>query len=493
MARCYGILAYSLLLISSLAHECRAEIPGARARLVWLFGDDDILRPSSSTVPVSRGLGFGDRAGYGAFFDAVERTHRGRDNLLQLQLSREHDALHPDLTTSAELALAVDLDALLVEGASGSGTLHVEDWGTRLGASLKLGAALLTLDLFPFDTDRVRLGTLRELSWGGTDFRRLESSFPGVHAGVPGAQLRLDVGPLKAFFAFKLGESNRSPVAKSLFGALAGAEVTFGPAVRATLGAGVIEHPSLSDSGGPAAAGFGAALNARLVVQEGLADARVPGELSSFRDDPWSSGRFESGWALAVESTALVQRLTDFDRASRGVIEPALAVALQGTASGGPIASALLLEYRELGFVLRNVPGLFPEQSLPRAGIAQSEFSAALSSAWTGIRYLVPELVLGLRVPAAFAPRIRGDFEPVVVRAAGDLAPLVRGSGRVPVAEGRLGLAIRISSGLGLGLFATYRRDNNVTRLVREGAALLLRRFSAPDFVGGGVLAYAEL
>lgn len=494
MARRFGfalaLAATRLLLVPSAAAEPAIFEP--KTSLVWLFGDDDLVRPASSTLPASLGLGAGDRPGYGAFFDSLAHRDRGRESALVLHRAEHASGWMRGVDTFAELNLSLPLEPGSDSESRPLPSL-LEDRGSRLGLRWDSRASVIQLDLFPFDSDRVRIGALRELSFGGTDVRHADSSFPGARAGVPALRLELEAGPVRAFIAGKWGEGVGRAAHQALPGFLVEFAWNAASWLKLQVAAGAIRYPNLSAYSGPNLPSFGAAFEARLLFAQGLSELYAP-----FAFDAWllrtRDGGERSGWGVALEASVASQRLGDFDRPGQTRNSRAGAAALSLELTGAGIDSSVALWARELGYVVRDVPGLFPGQSLPRAARSEPELSLAISSVCTRLGAWVPELSAGLRLPSTFTPASEtGRAQPVIVRGPGDFAASVAGTRRLPLLETRVALSVRASKLLVFGAFLSYRRDNNRTALVREEGGVLLRTFIAPDFLGAGLLARAEL
>ncbi|MBX3202524.1 MAG: hypothetical protein KF894_30640, partial [Labilithrix sp.] len=139
-------------------------------RLTWTFGDDDFLHKTGELVPLSPTFSVGERPQYRLFFDNLNSRFSGRENLTHLVMYKKLPAFIENLTTEAALVLRFDLAQL----AANTGNLNAALYDT--GSYLRLfyatggneGKTGLGLTFFPLDTDRMRLGYLYDLSWGGT-------------------------------------------------------------------------------------------------------------------------------------------------------------------------------------------------------------------------------------------------------------------------------------------------------------------------------------
>ncbi|HEX7601879.1 MAG TPA: hypothetical protein VF316_09750, partial [Polyangiaceae bacterium] len=140
-------------------------------RLTWTFGDDDILHPTGQLVPLSPTFNIGDRPQYRLFFDALNSRFAGRENLTHLVMYKKMPGFIPNLETEAAVVLRFDLAAL----AAGTGNLNTAlyDSGSYIKIFYKTGGTTqkpsgLSAVFLPLDADRMRVGYLYDITWGGS-------------------------------------------------------------------------------------------------------------------------------------------------------------------------------------------------------------------------------------------------------------------------------------------------------------------------------------
>ncbi|HEX6272123.1 MAG TPA: hypothetical protein VFZ53_03760, partial [Polyangiaceae bacterium] len=92
--------------------DATAPRASARAALVWIFGDDDALRPPNEATPPSPAASIGDRPGYDPLVAGYGSRYGGRENRVELRLRGEARDLVPALATAAELAVGLDVTGL---------------------------------------------------------------------------------------------------------------------------------------------------------------------------------------------------------------------------------------------------------------------------------------------------------------------------------------------------------------------------------------------
>ncbi|HLV64962.1 MAG TPA: hypothetical protein VKY73_04090, partial [Polyangiaceae bacterium] len=370
-ARSVAVLA--VCLVTALARAGRATETEIHGRLAWVLGDADLTRPARSSAPSSRGLVAGDQPGYALFFDGLAARDRARQSRLELALSRQQAFV--EARAFAVLALDLDLEALLARSEP-EPTLDVEDAGTRLGVTTGGPGGAVTIELYPFDTDGLRLGRLRELDFGATDTRRGESSFFDVSGGVPGARVVVRRPSLRVELVGKVARA-RAPSEELLLGALARLAFVPTSALSLEVSGGFVQHPSALTAAGR---GFSAHSGLRVALFGARVRALAPRGFPARRRE-----RASSGLGLALEGAGLVQRLDDADRPLATRLEPGWALAVTAVYAAPRVETWLSVWARSLSFVLRHGPGLSPGRSVPRRGHAENELSAALFSRVRGL------------------------------------------------------------------------------------------------------------
>ena len=151
---------------------------------------------------------------------------------------------------------------------------------------------------------------------------------------------------------------------------------------------------------------------------------------------------------------------------------------------------------RDLNYVVKNVPGFIPFETLPKNSSSQPEIFGSLSADYY-IRKLrlTPGIAGGVQLPSTFQSTFSVDGLPasrtIVVRAQGDESILPLDDQRRPIYEARVSLKWEISEMLKAFIWVQYVRDNNATLVVtdpNEGNASL-RVFQSPDTFGHGRVA----
>ena len=485
-------------------------------RITWTFGDDDLLAATGQRVPVSPLPRIGDRSQYQLFFDALNSRFAGRENLTHLAMYARAPGFIPRINTEAALVLRVDLSQL----SSGSGNLNQAfyDAGTYLRISYALGEGRQNRDnfaitFFPFDTDRFRLGYLWDLSWGGN------SVFPRRVGPAPGVKLSLDVGALSLWAGFKTSgivvplevvtssaDIEIGRVEETQYAGLAGLGLRAGDAFRFDLSGGWFAQGRFDFAGvrGQQVYIFGA--SARAVYSSGLRTTQSL-DMMLYRNDPtapfvaFAPETFNPGtvqYAVSVEATATAQNLADINFPGRTAIQPGFAGALQGRLKAGYFGASVTGLFRDVPFLLRDVPSFIPFQTLPSDAVVQPELFFATQFDYTLARlHMTPSLIVGVQLPATFSSTVREgsllSSRTLVIRRAGNFSILPPGEDRVPIISTRASFRWDLSTIMAGIFWVQYVLDQNSTLLqVDASGTRQVRVFQSPNQFGFGMTVQAR-
>ncbi len=484
-------------------------------RITWTFGDDDVLTATGQRVPVSPLPRIGDRQQYQLFFDALNSRFAGRENLSHLAMYARAPGFIPRVSTEAALVLRVDLGQL----STNSGNLNQSfyDAGTFLRVAYAVSSRSsrdnFALTFFPFDTDRFRIGYLWDLSWGGNDV------FPRRVGAAPGLKLSLDVGGLSLWAGFKttgivvplevVTQSRDLEIVRveeTQFGALAGVGYRSGDSFRFDLSGGWFQQGRFDFPGVRGQQVYLLGASARAVVSGGLPvsqsldmmlyrnDPTTP--FVAFRPETYTPGRIL--WNASVEGTAIAQNLADINAPGATAMQPGFAGALQGRLKAGYFGASFTALYRDVPFLLRNVPSFIPFQTLPTGATVDPElfFAAQVDYALARLN-LVPSLIVGVQLPATFSSEVQEgsvrSLRTLVIRRAGNFSILPPGESRVPIISARASVRWDLST-IFAGIFwAQYVLDQNATLLqVDSSGSRQVRIFQAANQLGFGLTAQAR-
>ncbi len=485
-------------------------------RLTWTFGDDDVLHPTGQLIPLSQNFNIGDRSQYRLFFDNLNSRYNGRENLTHLVMYKKMPAFIPHLTTEAAVVLRFDLAALAANTGSLNSALY--DAGSYIRLFYNTNDSHprdgISATFFPLDTDRFRLGYLYNISWGGTAASINESIFPSIQGSSPGLKVQYDQKDLYAFAGFKtasivsptqilnpggLNDVEVTSVAQTNYGVLAGLGWDPLSFFRFDVGAGYFQQGKfdLDDVEGKPVYTYGG--SARAVLHHNMP---VPQSIDFmlYRNDPMAPmvlfapekyDANERAWSVSVEVTQLEQNLKNFDVAGQTNQQGAYAGALQAVLREGFLRLSAWGITRDLNYVVKNVPGFIPFETLPKDANTQPEIFGALAADYylRAVR-LTPGIAGGIQLPSTFQSTFSVDGLPasrtIVVRAQGDESILPLDDKRHPIYQARVSLKWDISEMLKAFIWLQYVRDNNATLVVtdpNEGTASL-RVFQSPDRFG---------
>ena len=512
-------------------------------RLTWTFGDDDILHRTGTTQPLSPLPNIGDRPQYRLFFDNLNSRFSGRENLAHLVLYKKMPSWIPNLDTEAALVLRFDMTSLAANNQnlnqaiydSGSFLRLFYNFGRDKGGAPK-GMSLV---FFPLDTDRFRLGYLYDISWGGTNAASQQSIFPKLVGSSPGLKAQVDLGDGIYFFGgFKTAQivqpqTNLRPgtntgnevevvrVAETNYGFLGGAGADLGKLFHIDGGFGYFqqgrfEFPDLrpppdSDRQAPQVFTYGG--SGRIVFHQGMPVPQSV-DFQLYRNDPNAPMLLfapevykmnEVAYAIALEASQLEQNLHDPDPNRTGAtrLQAAHAAALNGVVKAGYARIGIAAIYRDMPFILRNVPSFVPFEAIPTDSAShvktQSEaFFAGSFDYYFPKIHLRPGIGGGLQIPATFTSQTNeGNAtvnHTVVVYQQGSASILPENVGRKAIIQARASVRWDLSDIMSAIGWVQLVHDENKTLITREitTGAVPIRTFQSANFFGFGLTLQAR-
>jgi hypothetical protein len=279
----------------------------------------------------------------------------------------------------------------------------------------------------------------------------------------------------------RVGESN--------FGFLLGGGVDPLPNLRFDAGFGRFSQGrfDLDDVRGRDVYTYGGAL--RAVVHK---DMPVPQsvDFALYKNDPMSPMILfapekydpnELAWSISAEADVLEQHLKDFDVTGGTKDQLAWAGALQGVLRQGFLRVSVTGIARDLNYVVRNVPGFIPFETLPANTKTDPEIFGAIAADYHLPQlHLTPGIGAGLQLPSTFKSEFTDGGVPasrtIVVRSQGDESILPYDESRKPIVQARLSVRWDLSRIISAIAWLQYVRDPNGTLVVldpTEGTASL--------------------
>jgi len=181
-------------------------------------------------------------------------------------------------------------------------------------------------------------------------------------------------------------------------------------------------------------------------------------------------------------------------------LQQARAAAVQGNLSHGFFRVSLAGIYRDLPYVLRNVPSFVPFNTLPEAAsVGEEFFLAAATDYHFESTKLTPGIGAGVQFPATFTSDSIDQGgntigRTVVVRQQGNVSILPIDKSAVPIIQARASLKWDLSDMLSAVAWLQYVQDNNGTFVERDPSegTVALRSFVSPNFLGFGTSVQAR-
>lgn len=404
-------------------------------RLSFVMSDDNLLSDPGESLINSPEFDMGARNGIRYPFESLNSQDEGDETMTHLVMYKEMPGFVKNLTTDAAFVARL---AVLTQPENGFSTsdIKIRDAGSYLRARYsftdvtvdeKTGHTLdsdrqLELTFFPTNADRFRAGYTYDLSWGGNKiFTSQKSQF-----ATPGFRLRFD---WDGFYALAGAKSTRqiiltkdnNDVANRELGAFWGG--IFGLGYVANMW-GVEVNGGIFDSGINPKQGVqgeevvSGGLSARVsAFSEGFApEASIDYRLYRNNDDSFEASNFflrkpknyeDFTWRVSVEGNWLTQTLGNFDVLGETKRVNAFAAAVRADFYIGKLAINIDLVYRDLYFILFNVPSLDPFYALPKDSESKPEILFAVKGEyWIEEANLLPSLQFGIQKPASYRGRV---------------------------------------------------------------------------------------
>jgi hypothetical protein len=357
-------------------------------RVTFAFGDDNVLAGPRDRSPQAGFTLPNDQL----FFEQLTQEKRGYETETQFVVYKRMRSYFKHL--DAEAALVLEFQNFVNESTLANQTVIGDD-----GSYLKLNyyikpndfdGDVVSLTLFPFDSQRFLLGYTFDITWGG------ERIFPNNTGQVPGARLKYDFlqhtdRPGYAFIGAKtarlLNDEINEP--QTYYGALGGFGVHFVKWFMLEMNGGYFQRGAFPPQGvqfpgigGKTAQAFGG--STRATFHKGMpVGTSIDFRLFKYAPDATflltAPVFYDDSWALqvAAEFTALGQTLIKWEQADETVIQPAFAAASVNQFRWKKLRVNLNAIFRDLNYVLFNIPGIAPFRASPEEAKARPEFFIA--------------------------------------------------------------------------------------------------------------------
>jgi opacity protein-like surface antigen len=527
MSVCRKLLA-ALLLLSALSSPALAG-DFIDTRITFALSDDNLLVNAGKTNPSSPLPSFIPGARSTLFFDNYNRRDTGFESLSHIVLYKKMPGFIPRLDTAAGLVVRMDYHLERREFRLRDSGSYI-DIQYDLGSNKKLGIRRnIQFTGFPLSSDRFRLGYSFDISWGG------DLTFPRrtLKSPVPGAKLQFNYdfdskSGLTLFLGGKTGllqqlVTQEQIEEETVYGALAGWGLRLGgfqwQGGAAYFNKGTFFNPSVK---GEPVHFYGA--STQLSYTHGMPigvsiDFRLyrnnPNQpILFFKPENYSPGKFS--FAVSSEVSYVVNMVEDPERTGGIVPLPGIAADLNFRMKYGYLRLHADVVFRDLGFILVNVPGIVPFQGFSKEQKLSPEFFAAVGADYyfTASRVTIG-LKLGVQMPATFQAvlpkEVTGNVAPgalqgetiVVVRDEGDwvFVPVVDSKGNqnviLPVFSAKANFKWQMSKFMAMVGELLFSIDNNTTRLQFkkgqvDGTVVTERVFDFPIQLGFNLMVQAS-
>lgn len=393
---------------------------------VWVttaFEDTNVLAGPDAYSPSANFVERGNRT----FFENYDS--RFTDDISQgyLVLYRRDEGFEKRLFTEAAFVLRFQpyLDPDFTEPG-----VSLTDDGSYVRVAYRLGDGSddkhnISLTGYAVDANRFRLGYSYDLTWGGRDM------FVFDPMAAPGVRLQYQNQGFYAFAGLKSAVGDYiDPVTEdtrnqAYYGTLVGLGGEIGEHVRVEGGAGSFQQGQLTnvaDVSSPlynapiTAAGASAQLAFRTNPE---LDYIVSNELRLYRNAPdqirdtYLFHRKLEGTGLLVqgELNALMHNLIDPASVDSTVLEQAFAGDLQALLVTGTTELAADLVYKDLPFIVFNIPGITSGYALsPAVDTSPEIYVRGRAAHYFEEAHLTPSLGVGYKIPASYGTAADGYF-----------------------------------------------------------------------------------
>jgi hypothetical protein len=429
-------LATSVLLASSASAGEFVD-----TRLSFVFSDDNLLAGPGESLINSPQMDFGARDGIFYPFENLNSKDNGDETVSHIVIYKELPGFIDNLTTDAAIVARMTV-LTQPETSFSAGDIRLSDSGSFLRARYAFEEAVidpktgLTQDsrrqldftFFPINSDRFRAGYTYDLSWGGNKiYNNRKSAF-----ATPGLRFRFDWDGF--YFLIGAKSTRQSILTKNkedvenyelgaFWGGIAGLGY-FGDMFAVEVNGGIFDagrNPKQGVQGEKVTSG---GVSARLsAFSSGFKpEASIDYRLYRTNDDAFDQSNYflrkpkdydSFTWRASIEGNWLTQTLADYDKVGSTTRINAFAGALRADVYIGKLAINFDFVYRDLYFILFNVPGLDPYYALPDSASSTPELLGAIKGEyWIESANLLPSLQFGIQKPASYRGRISEGSSP---------------------------------------------------------------------------------
>lgn len=374
--------------------------------------DNNVLAGPDERSPAANFVSRGNST----FFENYESKYTDDISVSRIALYRKDEGFIKGVTTEA--AFVIRMQPYLDVANSRPGVAIADD-GSYVRLTKDFGDPKHNISFtgYAVDANRFRLGYSYDITWGGRDIYSFDPY------AAPGVRVQYQNGGNYAFLGAKTAVGDYTDPESGLknneayWGGLAGGGLEVGKHLRVEVGGGTFEQGQLTNVGdvnsplynAPInAAGFSSQISARTNPE---LDYIVSNELRLYRNAPefvrdtYLSHRQLSGFGLLVqgEVNVLMHNLIDPDSVDDSIVETAIAGDVQALAVAGTTEMQLDFVYKDLPYIVFNIPGITSGYALDADFEATPQlYVRGRVGHWFPKAHLTPSIGLGWMVPATY-------------------------------------------------------------------------------------------
>ncbi len=449
--------------------------------VTFAFSDDNLFAGAEDHSPRA---GF-HYTGNESFFDNYNSSTTGYETLAHLVLYKKMQSYFPNLEIEAALVLQLEN---VTDEVTWETETRINDDGSYIKMNYLLSPGvdsdMLALTMFPIDSNRFRLGYSYDISWGGSD------TWPNTDNPAPGLRLQWDYGTAAttALGGYVFGGAKAMRTlnedineVETYYGFLGGFGLDFGKAVLLEMNGGFFEKgvfpPQSYDSeiAGEIIEAHG--VSTRATWRSGLAigdsvDFRLyKGDVEAVKKTT-AQEEYDGGFShmISTEVTFREQLMLDWDDPETTLYQPAMAGDLNTKFKVGNWRFHADLVYRQLAYILFDVPGLAPYYALPEdATITDEYFMAGGLDYYFARAHLTLGMIAGYKHPATYqgptdVPGVADKQNIIVVRDVGDMEILPAGEDAFDIIALKPTIKLELADGFAFIGEMQYQIDENHTK-----------------------------
>ncbi len=464
----------TLLLLATTA----APVQAGEFMDTWIslaFEDENVLAGPEHNSPDANFVMRGNRT----FFEDYESRYSDDITQSHLALYRRDEGFWKDWYTEA--ALVLQFSPYLEADESKPG-VDLRDDGSYVRLVRRLGGSekdTFSITGYAIDASRFRLGYSYDLSWGG---REIFIKDPGASPGIrlqyqrggsylfAGAKTAIQGQELEATDTTDEGTRNQA-----FYGLLAGGGLELAETFKVEAGFGSFQQGQITSNNDASAALFGEPINAMGAAGQ-IAwrsttelDFIQSSELRLYRNAPdyvkdsYITHDQLDGFGMLVQAewNYLTHNLLNADKEGSTTLENAMAGDLQSKFVFGSTSVGLDFVYKDLAYIVFNVPGISSGMSMPEAmEVTPQLYGRLKASHYFENARLAPYGGVGLMQPATYVNAQGNTIVQVTER---DIVQVPDGQDAVNILGALAGIEVDASKSMVLVGEVLYTANNNLS------------------------------